>query len=420
MNYKALFCCMAFAPILTMQAAQAEFIQDSKAEIDFKNYYFDQDQAPSNKDSTVWGQGIELSYQSGFTEGPVGFGFDATAAVGIRLDGSKDKAKNSLMFPLDDDGVPVNYWTRAFPTVKARYQKTDVRVGELRPNLPILSRSFARLLESAYLGGQVTSKDVKGLTLTGGYVTKAIPRASKDTSKLSIKGATETSDGFLFGGADWKPNKNLTLQYYAGELDDFYVQQFVGVKHKFPLSEHQSFNTDLRLFDTQATGANKRGEEGYGAKVDNQTASVDFKYKFKNHQLQFGAQQIGDDGDFLHMNQGSLGTGADGTFIYLPTNRLLQNFTNAGEKSTWYGYRYDFNDQYLKGLNISFLKVEGRDFGKCGCATESEIDYTLRYKVPEGKFKNLGFTAQYGKFKKSTGTQQEQTRIYMTYTLPLF
>ena len=411
---------MAFAPILTMQAAQAEFIQDSKAEIDFKNYYFDQDQAPSNKDSTVWGQGIELSYQSGFTEGPVGFGFDATAAVGIRLDGSKDKAKNSLMFPLDDDGVPVNYWTRAFPTVKARYQKTDVRVGELRPNLPILSRSFARLLESAYLGGQVTSKDVKGLTLTGGYVTKAIPRASKDTSKLSIKGATETSDGFLFGGADWKPNKNLTLQYYAGELDDFYVQQFVGVKHKFPLSEHQSFNTDLRLFDTQATGANKRGEEGYGAKVDNQTASVDFKYKFKNHQLQFGAQQIGDDGDFLHMNQGSLGTGADGTFIYLPTNRLLQNFTNAGEKSTWYGYRYDFNDQYLKGLNISFLKVEGRDFGKCGCATESEIDYTLRYKVPEGKFKNLGFTAQYGKFKKSTGTQQEQTRIYMTYTLPLF
>ena len=313
---------MVFTPMLTMQAAQAEFIEDSKAEIDFKNYYFDQDQEPNDKDSTVWGQGIELSYQSGFTEGQVGFGLDATAAAGIRLDGSKDKAKNSLMFPLEGDGSPTNYWTRAYPTLKARYQKTDVKVGELRPNLPILSRSFARLLESAYLGGQVTSKDVKGLTLTGGYVTKAIPRASRDASKLSIKGATETSDGFMFGGADWKPNKNLTLQYYAGELDDFYVQQFIGVKHKFPFSENQSFNTDLRLFDTQATGANERGEKGYGAKVDNQTASVDFKYKFKNHQLQFGAQKIGDDGDFLHMNQGSLDNGADGTFIYLPTNRL--------------------------------------------------------------------------------------------------
>lgn len=411
---------MVFTPMLTMQAAQAEFIKDSKAEIDFKNYYFDQDQEPNDKDSTVWGQGIELSYQSGFTEGQVGFGLDATAAAGIRLDGSKDKAKNSLMFPLEGDGSPTNYWTRAYPTLKARYQKTDVKVGELRPNLPILSRSFARLLESAYLGGQVTSKDVKGLTLTGGYVTKAIPRASRDASKLSIKGATETSDGFMFGGADWKPNKNLTLQYYAGELDDFYVQQFIGVKHKFPFSENQSFNMDLRLFDTQATGANERGEKGYGAKVDNQTASVDFKYKFKNHQLQFGAQKIGDDGDFLHMNQGSLDNGADGTFIYLPTNRLLQNFTNAGEKSTWYGYRYDFNNQYLKGLNVSFLKVQGRDFGKCGCATESEIDYTLRYKVPEGKFKNLGFTAQYGKFKKSTGTKQEQSRIYLTYTMPIF
>lgn len=420
MNYKAFISCLFISQIILTQHAKSEFIKDSTAEIDFKNYYFDQDQAPTDKDSTVWGQGIELSYQSGFTEGTVGVGLDATVGIGIRLDGSKEKAENSLMFPLDGDGGATNYWTRAYPTLKVRYEKTDVRLGELRPNLPILSRSFARLLESSYLGAQATSKDIKGLTLTGGYVTEAIPRASRDKSELSIKGATETSDGFMFAGADWKATQNLTLQYYVGELDDFYTQQFVGAKHKLKLSENQSFNTDLRLFDTQAVGANKRGEKGYGTKIDNQTASIDFKYKIKNHQIQFGAQKIGDDGDFLHMNQGSLGTGAEGTFIYLPTNRLLQNFTNAGEKSTWYGYRYDFKDQYLKGLNVSFLKVQGRDFGKCDCATESEIDYTLRYKIPEGKFKNLGFTAQYGKFKKSTGTRQEQSRIYLTYTLPLF
>lgn len=400
--------------------AHANFIEDSEAKINFKNYYFDQDQSPTNKDSTVWGQGIELIYQSGYTEGKVGLGLDASAAIGIRLDGSKDQAKNSLMFPLEEDGGPTNYWTRAYPTLKAKYSDTELKVGELRPNLPILSRSFARLLESSYMGAQINSKEIKGLNITTGYITEAIPRTSRDKSELSIKGATESSDGFLYAGADWKPIKDLTLQYYIGELDDFYVQQFLGAKYKFKITENQSLNTDLRLFDTQATGANERGEKGYGAKVDNQTVSIDFKYKIKNHQVQFGAQKIGDNGDFLHMNQSGLGNGAEGTFIYLPTNRLLQNFTNAGEKSTWYGYRYDFTDQYLKGLNVSFIKVKGRDFGKCGCATESEIDYTLRYKVPQGKLKNLGFTAQYGKFKKSTGTEQEQTRIYLTYSLPLF
>lgn len=403
-----------------IQFTHADFIEDSRAEVNFKNYYFDQDQEPTDKDSTVWGQGIELMYESGYTKGKVGFGLDASAAIGIRLDGSKDNAKNSLMFPLDDDGGPTGYWTRAYPTLKVKYNKSELKVGELRPKLPILSRSFARLIESSYMGTQLTSKEIKGLNLTAGYVTEAIPRASRDKSELSIKGATQTSDGFLFAGADWKPTKDLTLQYYVGELEDFYVQQFLGAKHKFNITENQSLNTDLRLFDTQATGANERGEKGYGTKVSNQTASIDFKYKIKNHQFQFGAQKIGSDGDFLHMNQSGLGNGADGTFIYLPTNRLLQNFTNAGEKSTWYGYRYDFTDQYLKGLNVSFLKVQGRDFGKCGCATESEIDYTLRYKVPQGKLKNLGFTAQYGKFKKSTGTEQEQTRIYLTYSLPLF
>lgn len=154
---------------------QAAFIEDSKADIRFKNYYFDQDQEPTDKDATVWGQGIELSYQSGFTDGAIGVGLDATAAIGIRLDGSKEKAKNSTMFPLDDDGSPTDYWTRAFPTLKARYQKTEARIGELRPDLPILGRSFARLLDSAYLGGQITSKDLRNLTLTGGYITKAPP-----------------------------------------------------------------------------------------------------------------------------------------------------------------------------------------------------------------------------------------------------
>ena len=399
---------------------QAAFVEDSTANISFKNYYLDQDQEPTDKDATVWGQGIELRYQSGYTEGRIGFSLDASTAIGIHLNGSKEKAKNSTMFPLDEDGSPTDYWTRIFPTVKARYQKTEARIGELRPDLPILGRSFARLLDSAYLGGQITSKDFNNLTLTGGYVTKAIPRASRDNSKLSIKGATETSDGFLFTGADWKASKDLTLQYYVGQLDDFYIQQFIGAKHKLKISDTQSFNTDLRLFDTQASGANKRGEEGYGSKVDNQTASIDFKYKIKNHQFQFGTQKIGNDGDFFHMNQGSLGNGADGTFVYLTTNRLIQNFTNAGEKSTWYGYKYDFTQPHLKGLNISFLKVKGTDFGKCRCANESEIDYTLRYQVPTGTFKNLGLTAQYGKFEKSTGTKQEQTRIYLTYTLPLF
>ena len=71
------------------------------------------------------GQGIELMYESGYTEGKVGLGLDASAAIGIRLDGSKDKAKNSLMFPLDSDGGPTGYWTRAYPTLKVKYSKSE-------------------------------------------------------------------------------------------------------------------------------------------------------------------------------------------------------------------------------------------------------------------------------------------------------
>ena len=72
MNHKT---CLALAVSLgaAQQAAASGFIDDSKASLDLRNFYYNQDtrnaKAASDKE---WGQAFMFNYQSGFTEGTVG------------------------------------------------------------------------------------------------------------------------------------------------------------------------------------------------------------------------------------------------------------------------------------------------------------------------------------------------------------
>ena len=69
--------------------AFAVFIQDSKATLETRNYYFNRDYRQANapqSQATEWAQGLVLRYESGFTDGTLGFGLDALGQLGLKLD----------------------------------------------------------------------------------------------------------------------------------------------------------------------------------------------------------------------------------------------------------------------------------------------------------------------------------------------
>ena len=64
---------------LCMQA-QAAFIEDGKASLELRNFYFNRDfrqDSATQAKAEEWAQGFLLRYESGFTEGTVGVGVDA-------------------------------------------------------------------------------------------------------------------------------------------------------------------------------------------------------------------------------------------------------------------------------------------------------------------------------------------------------
>src|SRR5690606_37842277 len=149
--------------------AQADFIGDSKATLELRNFYMNRDLrdpgvAQSKREE--WAQGFIFKAESGFTEGTVGFGLDAYAGLGLKLDSSDERAFTGLLPNAVGDEGPAEY-SEFSGAVKARISKTVAKVGGLMPKLPIVSAGDSRLLPQVFPGGMITSQGIDGLTLNG-------------------------------------------------------------------------------------------------------------------------------------------------------------------------------------------------------------------------------------------------------------
>lgn len=109
---------------LAATASEGGFFEGSSATLQARNYYFSRDFSDivgANKQSKAeeWGQGFILTYKSGYTPGPVGFGLDALGTLGLKLDSSPDRV-NSGLLPVKDDGRAADDYSRFGLTFKAR------------------------------------------------------------------------------------------------------------------------------------------------------------------------------------------------------------------------------------------------------------------------------------------------------------
>ena len=435
--------------LVAPSVAQADFVNDTKANLQMRNLYFDHDNRQGNSGQhKEWGQGFVLNVQSGFTEGTVGFGLDAVAMLGLRLDGGGKETNRKAgkvdqtrvpgqLFPTKSNGKARSEYSKLGLTAKMRVSETEARIGTLQPKLPILINNDGRLLPQMFEGGQITSKEIDNLTLTGGLINHAVGRSSTNRSGLAVAGGSAESNKFWFAGGDWQAMPDLKAQYYFAKLEDYYKQNFLGLNHNWELGEKRSLNTDLRYFRTRATGANDKALDfqnkhtvgGYSknGKIDNNTWSLAFTYKMDAHALMLGHQRVSTGSNFVQLNQGNTGEGAGGASLYLHTDRLANSFSKAGERTTFVDYTYDFADlgvpglkagaAYLRGSNIQARDSDTKK--KISSKKEWERDLRLDYTVQEGTFKNVTLSYRNATFRSGADKNVDQNRVIVNYTLPL-
>jgi hypothetical protein len=430
--------CLSLLPAGPTNAAG--FFEDSKATLRMRNFYINQD--TRNQDSPKveeWGQGFILDYKSGFTEGPVGFGLDLTGQYGIRLDAGGREGKPGIdrepgsVFPLESNGKARRDFSRLGVTAKLRFSRTEARFGTLMPKLPVLSYGDGRLLPQMFHGAQITSNEFDKLTLIAGKIEHSTERNSSNSDSLSIAGADGPDEGrasneFYYGGADYKVTDDLLLQYYYGNLRDFYKQHFVGLIHNWTLPVG-SLETDLRYFHSDSDGENSSASgraDGYVSsgywgtddasrgEVDNNLWSAMFTYALVGHELGLGYQKVTGNSDFPHINQGQ------GRSLYLITNAQIGKFTSAGENTWVASYAYDFAKAGIPGLKAGLVYFSADDIDAAGSdRREWERNFRVDYTVQSGLLKGVAFTWRNAAARGNDSRDRDDNRLIVNYSLPL-
>lgn len=89
----------SLAGMMTPMMAMADFVEDSHLGLGLRNFYIDRDykgENPKNSRIGSWTQGFDLRFISGYTEGPVQFGLDASMQYAYRLDGGGGRGLTAL------------------------------------------------------------------------------------------------------------------------------------------------------------------------------------------------------------------------------------------------------------------------------------------------------------------------------------
>src|SRR5450830_341871 len=434
---------------IAQHAGAAGFIEDSKATLGLRNFYINTDNRDGQPSSTSntrsknaeWGQGFDLRFISGFTQGTVQFGVDAIGLYGLRLDSSRadhgnytGTASGGTVFPSNGDKAVDDYASLGL-TAKVKISQTVAKLGTLLPNNPVIKSNDGRLLPQTLQGGEIVSNEIKDLTLTAGQIESAKGRNSSNNENLSIAGANKSSNydtgkfsnKFYYAGADYKITKDLTASYYFGELKDFYSQNFLGLVHNWAIGPGV-LKSDLRYYRSRDNGANANTSgyftSGYyddaakpvtSGKVDNDLYSYLALYSVSGHTFGGGYQYTKGDSDFPWLNQG------DGSSASITTDMQIQKFARAGERTWQARYAYDFAQVGVPGLTAGVVYLKGTNIQTTtGDKSEWERDISLAYVVPQGPLKNLGVAWKNAMWRTDVATRdQDENRLIVSYSIPL-
>ncbi|WP_271198556.1 OprD family porin, partial [Pseudomonas turukhanskensis] len=353
---------------------------DTKATLNLRNAYFNRNFTnPDNGQGKAeeWTQNFILDVKSGYTPGPVGFGVDVLGLYSLKLDGGKG-TRGTQLLPVHRNNEPADDFGRLGVAAKAKVSKTELKVGEWMPVLPILRSDDGRSLPQTFRGGQVTSQEIDGLTLYGGQFRQNSPRNDASMEDMSMNGVPDAvSDRFNFGGGEYTFNeKRTTVGVWYAELEDIYQQQYFNVLHSQPIGD-VTLGANLGYFTGKEDGSQLAGD------LDNKTAFAMLSAKYGGSIFYIGLQKVSGDDAWMRVNGTSGGT--------LANDSYNSSYDNAKEKS--WQVRHDYNfaavgvpgltmmNRYISGDNVHTSTVtDGKEWGR-----ESELAYT----VQSGTFKNL-------------------------------
>lgn len=394
---------------LAMASAQSEskgFVEDSSFDVLSRNLYFNRDWRNGyGTKAEEWGQGFIATFESGFTQGTVGFGVDAIGLLGIKLDSGKGRVGTGL-FPEGSDGRSQDDYSEAGGAVKVRLSNTVLKYGTQFTALPVLSTDDSRLLPETAEGFLITSNEIEGLELHAGHFTALNAQDQTFHDSLALKSAD------VFGGT-YSFTDDLSASLYYSDVEDTFKKYYGNLNYTFGISEDQSLGFDFNIYKTDYD----KKYTGTGSSEDNTIWSLSSTYGIGAHAFTVAYQKSSGD---LGYDYGADGGGT----VWLANSIQRSDFNAKDEKSAQLRYDLDFADYGVPGLQFMARYVKGWDIDTGNAAQDKEWERNVQvtYTLQDGPAKDLMLRVRQATYRADAGYQGgkiDEVRVIVEYPLSI-
>lgn len=409
------------------------FIEGSSFNILNRNLYFNRDfrngqsSRTGNGYSEEWAHAIIGRFESGFTQGTVGFGIDAFAMQGFKLDsgdGRSGAGGTVDIMPYNSKGQPEDTYSKVGGAAKLRLLDTVVKVGDVFPSTPVVAYGDSRLLPESFRGATVANTSIEGLTLQGGRLhAMSQPNSSsmRDGFATFYAGSVD-APWIAYLGGDYAINKNVGVSLYTSRFKDVWNQYYAGTSLSYPLSENVALIGGLNYYRAVDEGKKLLGS------FDNNIWSGKTGVQFGAHTLTVGYQRSNGDDDFDYLRQSDS--------IFLDNSIQYSDFNSPKEQSLQ--LRYDLNMQpfgipglsfmtrYAKGWDADYSNANsvymrrGADGTPLQDQERWERDIEAKYIIQTGSLKDMSFRVRQATTRATAfESDLDEVRLIVEYPLQI-
>jgi len=387
-----------------------------------RNTYFQipnkQGESKPTRLAATWVQGTILEYQSGFTQGTIGFATQAAVYNQIALERGHGQLAGGVNRTLvDSDGDAVGQWSKlGLGNIQARISNTTLTIGRQNIYTPVLEVNAVLSLPSSFEGISLHSEELSNLSFDLGTFDRISPYTQQSLRRFGTEyGNPQATTGHVnIAGMTYTPSQALKAEWFASRVEDIWTQHFLGITHELGDPDNLSMNSSFSYYRTRDQGQARLGL------IDNDTYSLGLSLQHQNHTLNVGWQQVGGNEPFDYLGE----TDA----IHL-ANTLVTDFNGPNEKSLAFSYSVNMAPYGIPGLSLmaytargwgidgTHYQGSGYDVRAMDGEKHTESGFIANYVIQSGPLRDTRFFFLYGTNRASEnqadGTMTE-TRLVTT------
>jgi hypothetical protein len=319
------------------------FIEDSHFKLLFRSYT-EHAESRGNTKKDAWVIGNQAVFESGYTRGLFGLGFDASLFSALKLNGGYG-ARNRVHLNADGTGQDQLAWT--YPgvwDVKARVSNTVLKYGQQLFDNPFLVPHDNRALPPTYRGFSLASDEIKHLMLKAGSVDAVLARGMTSTSSLSTEYGAVKFSRFTYAGGDYVYGDDASISLYGSRAENVWDQYYLTASQSIGSPSSVRWTGSAAYYYTHAVGQSR------GGPINNNAYSLALSGQHDAHTVQIGFQQIASNQFFDYVGQSA------GNYL---ANSLDVDYNAPHEKSVQLAYSLKMRDYGVPGLELTTWTAYG-------------------------------------------------------------